>query len=154
MEATTNVSLEAWLQFAKVPKIYTVAVAYGSDRAYAPYDLFFSSGGTIVAQFYTTAGVLEVKSPSPLAVNKAYHIVGTFNGTTGCLYVNGALVATGTKTGSLTGYTPKFRPAIGDDAQLEDPAFSGTLDEVAIYANQTLTAAQVANHYAAGTTAT
>ncbi len=152
MEATTNVSLEAWLQFAKVPKIYTVAVAYGSDRVYAPYDLFFTSGGTIVAQFYTTAGVLEVKSPNPLAVNTTYHVVSTFNGTTGSLYLNGVLVATGTKSGALTGYTPKYGPAIGDDAQLEDPAFNGTLDEVAIYANQTLTAAQVANHYAAGTT--
>ncbi|MGA9272266.1 MAG: LamG-like jellyroll fold domain-containing protein [Candidatus Cybelea sp.] len=151
MEATTNVSLETWLQFAKTPKTYTVAVAYGSDRAYAPYDLFFSAGGTIVAQFYTTAGVLEVKSPTALAVNTTYHVVSTFNGTTGSLYVNGALVATGTKSGTLTGYLPKYGPAIGDDAQLEDPAFNGTLDEVAIYANQTLTAAQVANHYNAGT---
>ncbi|MGC1380780.1 MAG: hypothetical protein WA814_07125, partial [Candidatus Baltobacteraceae bacterium] len=63
MESATNVSLETWLRFTKVPKIYTVAVAYGSDRSYAPYDLFFRSGGSIVAQFYTTAGVLEVQGP-------------------------------------------------------------------------------------------
>ncbi|MGC1379870.1 MAG: LamG-like jellyroll fold domain-containing protein, partial [Candidatus Baltobacteraceae bacterium] len=131
---------------------YTVAVAYGSDRSYAPYDLFFRSGGSIVAQFYTTAGVLEVQGPNPLAVNTTYHVVSTYNGTTGSLYVNGVLAATGTKSGSLTGYTPKYGPAIGDDAQFEDPAFTGTLDEVAIYANQTLTATQVANHYNAGTT--
>lgn len=154
MEPTTNVSIETWLQFASVPKTYTVAVAYGSDRAYAPYDLFFSTGGTIVAQFYTTAGDLEVKSPTALAVNKTYHVVGTYNGTTGSLYVNGVLVATGTKSGTLTGYLPKYGPSIGDDAQLEDPAFAGTLDEVAIYANQTLTPAQVANHYTAGTSNT
>jgi outer membrane protein assembly factor BamB len=152
MEPTTNVSLEAWLQFSKVPKIYTAAVAYGSDRGDAPFDIFFQSGGTIVAQFNTTGGELEVKGPTPLAVNKTYHIVSTYNGTTGSLYVNGVLVATGTKSGTLTGYIPKFGFAIGDDAAFADPAFNGTLDEVAIYANQTLTAGQVANHYNAGTT--
>jgi Concanavalin A-like lectin/glucanases superfamily/PQQ-like domain len=152
MEPTTNVSLEVWLQFSKVPKIYTAAVAYGSDRGNAPFDIFFQSGGTIVAQFNTTGGDLEVKAPTPLAVNKTYHVVSTYNGTTGSLYVNGVLVATGTKSGTLTGYIPKFGFAIGDDAAFADPAFNGTLDEVAIYANQTLTAAQVANHYNAGTT--
>jgi outer membrane protein assembly factor BamB len=151
MEPTTKVSLEAWLRFANVPKTYTVAVAYGSDRGYAPFDLFFRSGGTLVAQFNTTGGVLEVKGPA-LTANTTYHIVSTYDGTTGCLYVNGALAATGTKTGTLTGYIKNFGFAIGDDAAFDDPAFKGTLDEVAIYANQTLTAAQVANHYNAGTT--
>jgi outer membrane protein assembly factor BamB len=152
MEPTTNVSLETWLQFAKVPKVYTAAVAYGSDRGNAPFDLFFQSGGTVVAQFNTTAGVLQVKGPTPLAVNTTYHIVSTYNGTTANLYVNGVLVATGTKSGTLTGYIAKYGFAIGDDAAFADPAFSGTLDEVAIYANQALTATQVANHYNAGTT--
>jgi outer membrane protein assembly factor BamB len=152
MEPTTNVSLEAWLRFTKVPKTYTAAVAYGSDRGDAPFDLFFQAGGTIVAQFNTTGGDLEVKGPSPLAVNTTYHIVSTYNGTTGSLYVNGVLVATGTKSGTLTGYIKNYGFAIGDDAAFADPAFSGTLDEVAIYANQALTAAQVANHYNAGTT--
>jgi outer membrane protein assembly factor BamB len=152
MEPTTNVSLETWLQFTKLPKTYTAAVAYGSDRGNAPFDLFFQANGTIVAQFNTTGGDLEVKSPNPLAINTTYHIVSTYNGTTGSLYVNGALVATGTKSGTLTGYIPKFGFAIGDDAAFADPAFNGTLDEVAIYANQTLTATQVANHYNAGTT--
>lgn len=151
MQPATNVSLETWLRFKTVPKIYTAAVAYGSDRGEAPYDLYFQSGGIIVAQFNTTGGALDVKSPTALAVNTTYHVVSTFNGTTGCLYVNGALVASGTKTGTLTGYIPKFGFAIGDDAALADPAFNGTLDEVAVYGGETLSAAQVANHYAAGT---
>ncbi|HEY6486458.1 MAG TPA: LamG-like jellyroll fold domain-containing protein [Candidatus Cybelea sp.] len=151
MEPATNASLEAWLRFTKVPKIYTVAVAYGSDRGDAPFDLFFRSGGTIVAQFNTTGGVLEVVGPA-LAANTTYHVVSTYNGTTGSIYVNGVLAATANKSGTLTGYVKNFGFAIGDDAAFADPAFAGTLDEVAIYANQTLTAAQVANHYTAGTT--
>jgi outer membrane protein assembly factor BamB len=151
MEPATNVSLEAWLRFTKTPKIYTAAVAYGSDRGNAPFDIFFQANGTIVAQFNTTGGDLEVKGPQ-LAVNTTYHIVSTYDGTTGCLYVNGVLAATAGKSGNLTGYIKNFGFAIGDDAAFADPAFNGTLDEVAIYANQTLTAAQVANHYTAGTT--
>ncbi len=151
MEPATNVSLETWLRFTTVPKIYTTAVAYGSDRADAPYSLFFRAGGTIVAQFYTSTGVLEVKGPVALAVNTTYHLVSTFDGTTGKLYVNGVLAASGTKAGTLIGYLPNFGFSIGDDAALSDPEFAGTLDEVAVYAGQTLTAPQVANHYAART---
>lgn len=154
LEAKSNVSLEAWLKFATVPKTYTTAVAYGSDRGYAPYSLFFRTNGSMVAQFYTTAGVLEVVAPTALVVNKTYHVVSTFDGTTGKIYVNGVLAASGTKAGTLTGYTPGFGFSIGDDAQLADPEFAGTIDEVAVYAGQTLTATQVANHYSAGTTGT
>jgi outer membrane protein assembly factor BamB len=151
MEPATNVSLEAWLRFTAIPKTYTTAVAYGSDRGYAPYSLFFRTGGTIVAQFYTTSGVLEVKAPTPLAVNTTYHLVSTFDGTTGKLYVNGVLAASGPMSGTLTGYIRNYGFSIGDDAQLADPEFAGTIDEVAVYAGQTLTATQVANHYLAGT---
>ena len=56
MEPTTNVSLEAWLRFTKTAEDYTAAVAYGSDRGNAPFDIFFQAGGTIVAQFNTTGG--------------------------------------------------------------------------------------------------
>lgn len=154
MEPKSNVSLEAWLEFAAVPKTYTTLVAYGSDRAYAPYSLFFHAGGAIVAQFYTTAGVLEVAAPTALAVKKTYHVVSTFDGTTGKIYVNGVLAASGTKAGTLTGYLPNYGFSIGDDAQLADPEFAGSIDEVAVYAGETLTATQVANHYSAGTTGT
>jgi outer membrane protein assembly factor BamB len=154
MEPKSNVSLEAWLKFAAVPKTYTTLLAYGSDRGYAPYSLFFRQNGAIVAQFYTTAGVLEVPAPTALVVNKTYHVVSTFDGTTGKIYVNGVLAASGTKAGTLTSYLPGFGFSIGDDAALADPEFAGTIDEVAVYAGQTLTATQVANHYTAGTTGT
>ncbi len=152
LEPKSNVSLEAWLEFTTVPKIYTTAVAYGSDRAYAPYSLFFRASGSLVAQFYTTAGVLEVVAPTAFVVKKVYHVVSTFDGTTGKIYVNGVLAASGSKAGTLTGYLPNYGFSIGDDAQLQDPEFAGTIDEVAVYAGQTLTATQVANHYTAGTT--
>ncbi len=152
LEPKSNVSLEAWLEFTAVPRTYATVAAYGSDVSYAPYSLFFRAKGAIVAQFYTTAGVLEVVAPAALVVNKAYHVVSTFDGTTGKIYVNGVLVASGTKAGTLTGYLANYGFSIGDDAARSDPPFKGTIDEVAVYAGRTLTATQVQNHYVAGTT--
>jgi len=149
LQPTAAVSLEAWLQFGTTPANYAVAVCYGNDNNYAPYDLYFV-GGKIRAQFELTTGVLEVTSPSALQKNTAYHVVSTYDGTTGRLYVNGALVASVAKTGTLTEYLPGYGFAIGDDAALSDPPFSGVVDEVAVYAGKALSAAQVLAHYSAG----
>lgn len=154
LQPASAVSLEAWLRFAVSPKLYSVVAAYGSDSSYAPYDLFFRSGNTLVAQFFTSAGVLEVADPTPLAANTTYHIVSTFDGSTGRLYVNGVQVASGAKTGTLANYAPNFGFTIGDDAAFSDPAFAGTVDEVAVYAGKVLTAQQVQTHYNAGTSGT
>lgn len=152
LQPTTNVSLEAWFSFGTIPTLYTVIAAYGSDTNYAPYDLFFRSNGTLVGQIFTNGGVLEVIDPKALAINTVYHAVLTYDGSTSRLYVNGALVATATKSGTIAGYLSGYGFSIGDDAAVADPAFKGTIDEVAVYANKVLTAAQVQNHYAAGTT--
>jgi outer membrane protein assembly factor BamB len=151
LQPSSALSVEAWLRFASIPSTFTVAVGYGSDSGYAPYDLYFNAG-KIVAQFNLTSGVLEVVSPTALQTNTTYHVVSTFDGNTGRLYVNGSLVASVAKTGTLTSYLAGYGVAIGDDATHLDPAFKGTIDEVAIYAGKVLSATQVANHYAAGTT--
>ena len=150
LQPSTAVSVEAWLRFATVPSTYTIAVAYGSDSNYAPYDLYFVSG-KIAAQFYLSSGVVVVTSPAALAVNTTYYVAATYDGTTANLYINGALAASSAKTGTLTGYTAGYGLGIGDDAALSDPAFNGTIDEVAVYAGKVLTATQVQNHYSAGT---
>ena len=151
LQPASAVALEAWIRFTALPATYAVVAGYGNDYTYAPYQLFFRAGGTIVMQFALTSGVLEVPSPSHLAVNTTYHIVGTYDGTAGRLYINGAQVASVAKTGTLTDYGGPYGFAIGDDFRLSDPPFKGTVDEVAVYAGKTMTATQVANHYTAGT---
>lgn len=152
LQPSASVSIEAWLRFSTAPSTYTVAVAYGSDSNYAPYDLYFVSG-KIAAQFYLSSGVAVVTSPTALTANTTYYVAATYDGTAARLYVNGALAGSTEKTGTLTGYTAGFGVGIGDDAALSDPAFNGTIDEVAIYAGKVLSATQVQNHYSAGTSA-
>ncbi len=149
LQPSSTVSIEAWLRFSTTPSLYTVPVAYGNDNNYAPYDLYFVSGGKIIAQFYLTTGVLLVASPTAMQPNTTYYVVSTFDGTNGRLYVNGILVASATKSGTLSGYD-SHGVGIGDDTSLSDPAFAGTIDEVAIYSGKALTQAQVQTHYNAG----
>ena len=152
LQPASAVSLEAWLQFAATPATYTFAVGYGTDSSYAPYGLFFRANGQILAQFYTSSGVLEVGSTTKLSPNTPYYVVGTYDGTTGRLYINGVQNASGTLSGTFKDYGGGYGFSIADDAGHSDPAFKGTIDEVAVYAGKVLTAVQVQNHYAAGTT--
>ncbi|HET7815461.1 MAG TPA: LamG-like jellyroll fold domain-containing protein, partial [Candidatus Baltobacteraceae bacterium] len=151
LQPASNVSLEAWLRFTSPPATYAVVVAYGSDSLYAPYDLFFRAGSQLVAQFYLSSGVLEIADPTPLQTNTSYYAASTFDGSVGRLYVNGVQVASSTKAGTITNYLPNYGLTIGDDAAYSDPAFTGTVDEVAVYPGKTLSAAQVQAHYTAGT---
>ncbi|TAM72483.1 hypothetical protein EPN44_15895 [bacterium] len=148
---SSQITVECLLSFPSVPAAYAVALAYGSDASYAPYDLYFLAG-KLFAQFALSSGVLVVSTPSALQPNTTYYVVATYNGSTGSLYLNGALVASASKTGTFINYDSSHGLAIGDDAGLSDPPFAGTVDEAAIYAKP-LTAARVQAHYAAGTQA-
>jgi outer membrane protein assembly factor BamB len=152
LQPASAVSVEAWIRPSTAPSAHAVALAYGSDAHVAPYEIYFNNG-KIVAQFGLTTGTLMVSTASSVNVGDVYHIVSTYDGSTGRLYVNGMLRASAAKAGTLTGYTPGYGLQIGDDAGFTDPAYAGTIDEVAIYAGKALSAAQVQNHYTAGVTA-
>lgn len=149
LQPSSAVSMEMLLRFASTQVNDAVPLAYGNDNNYAPYEFYFV-GGELVAQFHTSGGVVRVNS-SVLAANTTYHAVATFNGSTAVLYINGKQIASAAKTGTLTNYVSGYGLTIGDDAAYSDPAFTGKVDEVAIYAGKALTATQVANHYAATT---
>lgn len=152
LQPASAVSLEAWIRFVATPSTYTFVVGYGSDNALAPYGFYFGASGQLHAQFALSGGNVDMIDPTALSANKAYHLVETYDGATARLYVNGVQVVSRAATGTLTNYLSGYGFAIGDDAQRVDPAFDGTVDEVAVYAGKALAAAQIANHYAAATT--
>src|SRR5205807_5731550 len=89
----------------------------------------------------------RLQAPSGTVVaGQTYHVVGTYDGTTRRLYVNGAEVATGALTGAATATTnPLYMASWNGGAEV----LKGTIDEVAVYSTA-LTAARVSAHYAAG----
>ena len=80
-----------------------------------------------------------------IVLNQWTHLVGTYDGTTLRLYVNGALVSSNTVT-----YTPNttrpLRVAAGRTELSAQYLLPGRVDEVAVYGSA-LSAARVQAHY-------
>jgi hypothetical protein len=110
-----------------------ILYASNSDR----WEFWLGNGNT----FTPVAG-------PPISENQWTHLVGTFDGTTAVLYVNGVLAGSAT-----VAYMPNAqnRLSIGAGATetvAGDFFFPGRLDDVAVYPTA-LSSAQVQSHYAA-----
>jgi len=145
--ATTGLTMEGVFSFATQPVTYAVLFGYGDDRIYAPYEMYFSSTGQIVAQVRVAAGAKTIAT-SPLKPNTAYHVAATYDGTTFAIYLNGTRRASRAVSGSLVGYDATHGLVISDDGGLIDPRFDGSVQHVAVY-GRPLAANEVASHYAA-----
>jgi hypothetical protein len=153
-------SVELWLNPAQVP--YSGAVSYvaasvdtASPRSgwYLAQDngtTFGASSAFVVRMFYQhgTTNSVQLAAPVTKAVGSWYHIVLTYDGTTATLYEDGVAV---------TNHTAAFVP--NDDAPTtfairSDLLFPwpGQMAQAAIYKGA-LSAARVAAHYTAATTA-
>ena len=76
----------------------------------------------------------------------AYHVVGTYDGTTQRLYVNGSQVASSAFSGAMSVNT---NPVVVGSWDTASEFFNGTVDDVAVYA-KTLSGAQITNHFTKG----
>jgi hypothetical protein len=151
LEPATTVSLEAWIKPAAMPSSgRAVIAAYGDDDVNAPYELFLL-GTTQLVWKLDVSGGQWLTSKAKLSVGSAYHIVGTYDGATMRLYINGALDSSLATSGSIGNYAYANRNVgftIGEDGHLIDGSFKGIVDEVAVYTHA-LSAADVSEHYAA-----
>jgi hypothetical protein len=80
-----------------------------------------------------------------VTLNQWTHVVGTYDGTTARLYVNGALVAS-TGAGLTQNTQRPLRIASGTTETTPQFFLPGRVDEVAVYASA-LAAARVQAHY-------
>ena len=101
------------------------------------WSFWISNGGT---------AMLELNG-SPVVLNKWAHLVGTYDGTSAKLYVNGVLAATGT-TSTFIG-NAKMPFIIGNAETGQNYPFVGRVDDVSYY-KTALTSAQVYTHYSLG----
>jgi hypothetical protein len=87
-------------------------------------------------------------APTVLSTGVAYHIVFTYDGTNGRIYINGVLDAGPTSlSNALTDRGNGMQIALGVGAT---SPLDGTLDELAFY-DRVLTAVEIAHHYQVGT---
>jgi hypothetical protein len=148
LEPATAVTVTAWVRAEGSPGDYRYIVAKSETRCIAAsYGLYTGPDGGL--QFYISKNRGTVYDRSPDAGARVWdgnwHLaVGTFDGHTVRLFVDGAEVGSGTAhTGPLEyGLTDGNDLFIGDYPSCADREFVGTIDDVMIW-NRALTTAEV-----------
>jgi hypothetical protein len=142
MAGVTNFTIAAWVYWNGGNAWQRI---FDFGNGITQYMFLTPDSGNATLRFAITTngnpGEQRVET-SQLATNQWIHIAVTCDGTTGRLYTNGVLAASGSV--SLT--PAVFNPALnylGESQYPSDPLFSGALDEVLI-ANYAMSAAQVA----------
>src|SRR6185503_12994692 len=108
--------------------------------------MLFVEGGVAKFRVRTATQALITVSGPLLALGTWSHLVGTYDGTTLRIYVNGELAASQAAAGPLAGGVgPSYIGRLGQGLY----PFQGTLDEVAVFP-QTLSAERVRAHYQGG----
>ncbi len=154
LDLTTTGTLEAWVK-ADTHKTHAGIIHKGelADFSDESYSLqFWDSDGMIrFGLFDGSGGYITLDSNTLLSTGQWYHVVGTWNSTHLCIYIDGTLDSYRTNT---------FGAAIPSDgglvigAQLTEDynsqwkrfGFDGDIDEVAIYST-CLTPSQVQQRY-------
>ncbi|MDQ2826026.1 MAG: family 16 glycosylhydrolase [Actinomycetota bacterium] len=143
LSPTGAVTVEAWIKPSAVPSPGNFASVTTKAESYA---LQFN-GPQLEFTTMQSGTRRRVQAPAGAVVaGQIYHVVGTYDGATQRLFVNGAQVASAAFSGPMSVNTNRVVLGSWDTAS---EYFSGTVDEVAIYA-KALTAAQVANHFNQG----
>jgi hypothetical protein len=148
LEPPQAVTVSAWIKNGGSPGGYRYIVAKGvTGCTAAAYGLYSGPSGGLYFYVSMTRGTAFVRSPDAgtRVWDGRWHLaVGTFDGSTVRLYVDGAEVGSGTpRPGPLEYLLPDSNDLfVGDYPGCQDHNFRGTIDEVSIY-SAALTATQV-----------
>jgi hypothetical protein len=140
-------SVEVWARPTGGAGTYRGAMA---SRFYPQgWSLYLAAGNAWEFWLNSGTGMISVAGGTS-ALNAWQHVVGTFDGTTARLYVNGVAVASGAVGAA---YQPQARNPleIGQSEPGSNFFFPGQLDEPAVY-GRALSVTQIQNHYRVGTT--
>jgi hypothetical protein len=141
LDLTTGMTLEAWV-FPQAP------LAGGSGRTViakespegAAYNLYANNeNNQPIATFDDGSNRHALPGPNQLPVNQWSHLVATYDGKVGRIYVNGIKVAEGEESSLIEPSNGVLRIGGSDNW---GAFFKGYIDEVRIY-NRALTAAEV-----------
>jgi hypothetical protein len=143
LRIASPLTLEAWIKPTSLPANGSYASVMTKRES---YSLQFN-GSRIELTIMQNGTRRRTQAPAgSIVAGQTYHLVGTYDGTTTRLYINGAQVATTALTGGATlNANPLFIGSWDGSSEF----FRGVIDEPAVYAGA-LSAARVAAHYDAG----
>jgi phosphodiesterase/alkaline phosphatase D-like protein len=139
LDLTSAISLEAWIKPDALPAPGQFASVLSKRDAYSlqfngPRLEFTVIQGTVRKRLQADAGAI--------VAGGTYHVVGTYDGTTTRLYVNGVQVT----SGALTGNADVTGTAISVGSWGTSEWFRGTIDEPAVYGS-VLSPSRVLAHF-------
>jgi hypothetical protein len=133
----TTVTLAAWVRADSAPGTFAPIVSKGAFACEGgSYALYTGLGGGV--QFYVSDGITFALSPAaaPTVWDGDWHlVVGSFDGTTVRLYVDGAEVGSGNPTSIVINYSGVSNPNfyIGAYRGTCELRFNGEVDEVQVF---------------------
>ncbi len=144
----SEITLAAWVKLAEITNDHQALISKWYDQgAYDPsYILELSPEGKpqlLLRNSSETIGA--VVAPNALPLNQWAFVVGTYDGTTVKIYVNGSLVNSAAFSGAIN--VNSFPVYLGSHKPWEDPdSFKGRMDEAKVY-NNALDAATIQSLY-------
>lgn len=144
----SEVTLECWV---KTTATGTREDAMTADSDDARNWQFYVRAQDFGQAHFTKIGSGITHLDGTIAVNDGdwHHIVGTYDGSTMRLYVDGVEDVSTAASGAIAGSSPAPL-RISSDGRGNDQYFDGHIDEAALY-DYALTSTRVADHYSAGT---
>lgn len=140
LDLTNNITIAVWI-YSKSYSTFPRIVSKESGTASQPYALELNNTGHSVL-FCLDTGSGEICSDSganTILLNNWYYVVGTWNGNTKQIYINGTLKNSATQSGLMAASINNV--IIGNNPSL-NRQFNGTIDEVRIW-NRTLSLAEI-----------
>lgn len=138
----TRVTLSAWVKPADGNNIAGAAIiCKGTGGGGEVYCLDFPTANDLTPRFYfyPTVGVYTVSSSVALTPGVWSHVVGTYDGTSYKIFVNGTERGSGTFTGSLNSNSHALTIGCRQSGSTDyDMCFDGKIDDVRVY-NRALT---------------
>jgi concanavalin A-like lectin/glucanase superfamily protein/fibronectin type III domain protein len=142
LNPAAQVSVEAWIRPDVIPAAGTFASVVSKPEA---YSLQFN-GPKLEFTLMRSGARYRTQAPAgAVAAGQSYHVVGTYDGARTHLYLNGTEVASIALTGAVGSSTSSL--SFGSWSGSSE-RFTGTIDEVAVYA-KALSAARVQAHRSA-----
>ena len=137
LRLTTGMTLEAWVNPTAVTSAWRDVIYKGNDNYYL---MGTTSNGGVPAVGGMFAGAnANLYAPAVLTTNTWSHLAATYDGSMLRLYLNGALVSSQARTGTIT--TTSNPLQIGADS-IYGQFFQGVIDEVRVY-NRALTQVEI-----------
>ena len=146
---TSSFTYSGWFRTSDNTRAGQRIICDDATNANGCHAISLGDPGTGRIRFYIRGlSVVSHDSPNLVANNTWYHVAASFNSATGAkvLYLNGAVVASGTVTGTMG--TPTGNASIGGEVAAGESAnrFHGDLDEIRSFPGA-LTAGWIGTEY-------